>query len=273
VSFLGLDGKTFCVIGVANRKSIAFHIARGLEQHGAQVVYIVRTPERRESVLKLLGAEAEIHVCDVEYEDQIENVRAAITERHSVLHGLVHSIAFADFTEGMKPFHETSKRSFLQTVDISCYSLWALSNAFKELFDERASVITLSISTTEMAAESYGWMAPAKAALNSSVCFLAKSFSQFSKVRFNAVCPSLLKTSASAGIPGYIDNYLFAEKCTLRHEALETSEVANAALFLLSGASSGINGQQIILDAGMRLNYFDSEIVRPVVESVCGKTG
>lgn len=272
-SFLGFGGKTFCVIGVANRKSIAFHIAKGLEQHGAQVVHIVRSTERRESVRELLGAAAEIHVCDVEYDDQIERVRAAIAERHSVLHGLVHSVAFANFGEGLKPFHETSKRNFLQTVDISCYSLLALSNAFKDLFDERASVITLSISTTEMAAESYGWMAPAKAALNSSVCFLAKSFSQFSKVRFNAVCPSLLKTSASAGIPGYIDNYLYAEKCTLRHEALETAEVANAALFLLSNASSGINGQQIVLDAGMRLNYFDSDIVRPLVESVYGSAG
>ena len=108
-----------------------------------------------------------------------------------------------------------------------------------------------------MAAEDYGYMAPAKAALDSSLCFLAKSFSAFSRVRFNSVNAGLLKTSASAGIPGYIDSYLFAEQSTLRKKALTTGEVANAALFLLSRRSSGINAQGIVLDAGMATNYFD----------------
>ncbi len=76
---------------------------------------------------------------------------------------------------------------FLQAVDISCYSLTALANAFKDLLDPDASVVTISISTTKMASESYGYMAPIKAALDSSLAFLAKSFSQFSRVRFNAV--------------------------------------------------------------------------------------
>jgi enoyl-[acyl-carrier protein] reductase I len=196
---------------------------------------------------------AEIHVCDVEREIEIQSLARDVK---GPLAGLVHSVAFADFSGGRKPFHETSKASFLQTVDISCFSLVALANAFREHFTRDASVVTVSISTTEMAAENYGWMAPAKAALESSLCFLAKSFSAFSEVRFNAVCPGLLKTSASAGIPGYIDSYLFAEKCTLRGRGVQTSEAANAALFLLSPASSGITGSRIVVDAGMRLNYF-----------------
>jgi enoyl-[acyl-carrier protein] reductase I len=113
-----------------------------------------------------------------------------------------------------------------------------------------------------MAAENYGYMAPIKAALDSSVCFLAKSFSQFSKIRFNAVCPGLLKTSASAGIPGYIDSYLHAEQATLRKQAVQTEEVANAVAFLLSPRSSGINAQGLVIDAGMGINYFDAELVR-----------
>jgi enoyl-[acyl-carrier protein] reductase I len=104
-------------------------------------------------------------------------------------------------------------------------------------------------------------MAPIKAALDSAIVFLAKSFSQFSRVRFNAVCPGLLKTSASAGIPGYVDAYLYAEQATLRKRALETQEVANAVAFLLSHRSSGINASQLVLDAGMSVNYFDREIV------------
>ena len=113
-----------------------------------------------------------------------------------------------------------------------------------------------------MASENYGFMAPVKAALDSSLAFLAKSFSQFSEIRFNAVAPGLLKTSASAGIPGYVDSYLYAEQVTLRRRAVQTQEVANAAAFLLSPRSSGINAQHIVIDAGMSVNYFDREIIR-----------
>ena len=94
-------------------------------------------------------------------------------------------------------------------------------------------------------------------------CFLAKSFSSFSRVRFNAVCPSLLKTSASAGIPGYVDSYLFAEKVIPRKKALKTSEAADVAAFLLSERSSGMTGQCLVVDAGMGFNYFDKEVVTP----------
>lgn len=113
-----------------------------------------------------------------------------------------------------------------------------------------------------MAAENYGYMAPAKAALDSTLCFLAKSFSVFSEVRFNSVNPGLLKTSASAGIPGYLDSYLHAENLTLRRRAVATQEVADATVFLLSPRAAGINAQGIVLDAGMSVNYFDREIVR-----------
>lgn len=267
MSFLGLENRTIVVFGVANKKSVAFHIGAKLQKEGARVVYVVRSLSRKESVSKLVG-EAPIYVCDVEREEQIAKTCAEIKTQHPQIHGIVHSIAFANFEKGLAPFHETQRKSFLQTIDVSCFSLIAISNALKEALSQDASVLTISISTTEMTAESYGWMAPAKAALNSSVCFLAKSFSRFSKVRFNALCPGLLKTSASAGIPGYIENYLFAEKCTLRGEALKTEEVANAALFLLSPASSGMNGQQVILDAGMRLNYFDQQIVKSVVKEL-----
>jgi enoyl-[acyl-carrier protein] reductase I len=115
-----------------------------------------------------------------------------------------------------------------------------------------------------MAAESYGYMAPIKAALDSAVVFLAKSFSTDSRVRFNAIKAGPLKTSSSAGIPGYLDNYLYAEAATLRHEALKTKEVADAVLFLLSPRSSGINAAGLVADAGMGVNFFDREIVRRV---------
>jgi len=261
MDFLQLSGKSVLVFGVANRKSVAYHIGRTLAEAGVNVVYVVQNEERRAGVAKLLG-DADVHVCDVEDEGQIERLRNELTAGGHSFHGLVHSIAFADFSDGLKPFHETGKRQFLQAVDISCYSLIALSNALKDLLDPDASVVTISISTTRMASENYGFMAPIKAALDSSLSFLAKSFSNFSRVRFNAVAPALLKTSASAGIPGYVDSYLYAEQVIPRKQAVQTQEVANVAAFLLSPCSSGINAQSIVIDAGMSINYFDKQLVQ-----------
>ena len=265
--FLQLSGKTLIVFGVANRKSVAYHIGQTLEEAGANVVYVVRSPERKESVAKLLN-EREVYVCDVEFPEQIEQLQNQIAAQHATIHGLVHSIAFADYEGGVKPFHETGKSQFLRAVDISCYSLIALSNAFKDILDPDASVVAISISTTRMASENYGFMAPIKAALDSSLAFLTKSFSQFSRVRFNAIGPGLLKTSASAGIPGYVDSYLFAEQVIPRGEAVQTQEAANVAAFLLSPRSSGINAQTLVVDAGMSINYFDAGVVRRATSSL-----
>ena len=261
MDFLQLADKTIVVFGVANKKSVAWHIGKTLEEAGANVVYVVRSQQRKESLAKLMG-DRDCLVCDVEYPEQIQQVRNEIAKDHDTIDGLVHSIAFAAYDEaGMRPFHETTKEQFLRTVDISCYSLIAVSNAFKEMLSEHASVVTISISTTTMASENYGFMAPVKAALDSSLAFLAKSFSRFSNVRFNAVAPGLLKTSASAGIPGYVDSYLYAEKVIPRGKAVATQEVANAACFLLSPRSSGITSQRIVIDAGMSINYFDKDVI------------
>ena len=260
MDFLQLAGKSFLVFGVANRKRVAFHIARLLGEAGGRVVYVVRSEARRESVRKLVG-DAPVYVCDVEFEEQIERLREELSSAGERFHGLVHSVAFADYEGEVKPFHETGKRQFLRAVDISCYSLLAVCNAMRELLDPDATVVTISISTTRMASESYGFMAPVKAALDSSLAFLAKSFSRFSRVRFNAVAPGLLKTSASAGIPGYVDAYLYAESVIPRKQAVQTEEAAAAAVFLLSPRSSGINAQSIVVDAGMSINYFDRELI------------
>jgi enoyl-[acyl-carrier protein] reductase I len=291
MDFLQLTGKSILIFGVANRKSVAWHIGRVLTEAGARCVYVVQNGDVRESVEKLLTGQtgtrsvpavrshaergnegdtergneeaggADILVCDVEHEDQIARLRGELARRGEKFHGLVHSIAFADYSEGPKPFHETPKKAFLQALDISCYSLIALSNAVKDLLVPDASVVTISISTTQMASESYGYMAPIKAALDSSLVFLAKSFSRFSRIRFNAVAPGLLKTSASAGIPGYVDAYLYAEQVIPRKKAVQTEEVAQVAAFLLSPRSSGLNAQRIVVDAGMSINYFDPELI------------
>lgn len=265
MSFLNLEGKRIVVFGLANRKSVACLVGQALTAEGAEVIHVVRSEKRKEGALKLFP-ESKVFVCDVEDEGNIIRVRDEIASAvDGKIDGLVHSIAFANYSDGMKPFYETRKQDFLQSLDISCFSFIAISNHFKGLLSETASVVTISISTTRMASENYGYMAPVKAALEASLPFLAKSFSKFSQVRFNAVCPGLLKTSASAGIPGYIDSYLFAEQATLRKKALRTSEVADIVAFLLSERASAITAQCLVADAGMGVNYFDSDIIAKVV--------
>jgi len=265
MDFLQLAGKTIVVFGLANKKSVACAIGRVLAQAGAQVIHVVRSEQRAQTAGKLFP-DSPVFCCDVEDERNIVRVRDEIAERIGApLDGIVHSIAFANYSEGMRPFHATLKRDFLQAMDVSCFSFIGIANHFKDLLARQASLVTISISTTRMAAENYGYMAPVKAALESSLCFLAKSFAAFSEIRFNAVCPGLLKTSASAGIPNYIDSYLFAEQATLRKRAVQTEEAANVAAFLLSPRSSGITGQCLVVDAGMGMNYFDAAIVARTV--------
>ena len=264
--FLALSGKRFLVMGVANKKSVAFRIAMLIEQSGGEVIYSVRSESRKQSLAKLLK-DREVLVCDVEQQPEIDALAETLRATGIPLAGLVHSIAFADYPDGIRPFHETTRPQFLQAIDISAFSLISLCNALKDVLARDASVVTIGISTTRMASESYGFMAPIKAALESSLAFLTKSFSRFSEVRFNAVAAGLLKTSASAGIPGYVDSYLFAEKVIPRGRAVATDEVANTAAFLLSSRSAGITAQSIVVDAGMSINYFDADVVDAVTSA------
>lgn len=263
--FLQLTGKTFLVQGVANRKSVAWHVAKTLEEQGARVVYAVRSEARKKSLETLLAGKP-VFICDVEEEGAAARLAGEVAAAGFVpLHGLVHSIAFANYAEGFKPFHETKRKDFLQATAISAFSLVELANAFKPHFAIHASVVTIGISSLLVTPDNYGYMGPIKAALESATRFLAKSFSTepaVREVRFNVIGAGPLKTSASAGIPGYLESYLYAEKLTFRKRNLSTQEVADPTLFLLSERSSGINGTTLTIDAGLGSNYFDKDIIR-----------
>lgn len=258
MDFLNVAGKIFYIAGVANKKSVAYFSAKTLMENGAKCIFSVQSESQLETVKKLFP-DSEVFIFDV------KNDRDLASKVNHKLDGFLHSLAFANFSEGPKPFHETKREDYLEAAQISSFSLVEMSNQLKSLFNEQASIVTISISNTK--ATSYGYLGPIKAMLDATVPFLAKSFSEFSKIRVNAVGAGPLKTSASAGIPDYIDNYLFAEELTLRKEALETQEVANTVCFLLSPKSSGINASTLIVDAGMSSNYFDQKIVKSFAKS------
>jgi enoyl-[acyl-carrier protein] reductase I len=262
MSFLGVENKTFLVFGVANKRSVAWAVGKSLEEQGARVVYSVRSQERRKSLEALLAGRP-VHVCDVEEEGAVDRLAAEVAAAGAgPLQGIVHSIAFANYAEGLQPFHTTKRADFLQAAGVSAFSLLEIARAFQAHLAPDASVVTIGISSLLVTPDNYGYMGPIKAALESTARFLAKSFSAASEVRFNVVGAGPLKTSASAGIPGYLESYLYAEKLTLRKRNLDTQEVANAVLFLLSPRSSGINAATLTVDAGLGSNAFDKDVIR-----------
>lgn len=265
--FLQLSGKWFAVFGVANRKSVAYAVAQNLTAAGATVIHILKDEVVAAGAAKAIGDAPSI-LCNVENDSEIAALPEKISAYTDHLDGFVHSIAFANYSKGFGAFHETEKDDFLQAVNISCFSLISVTRALKPMLADNASIVTISISSTKMAAENYGYMAPIKAALDSSVVFLAKSLSADSCIRVNAVGAGLLKTSASAGIPGYVDSYLYAEKVIPRGKSLGTGEVADTVTFLLSGRASGVNAQTIVVDAGMSINYFDKRVTKVVADGI-----
>ena len=259
MDFLNITKKTFFIAGVANKKSVAYFSAKTLIENGAKCLFSVQQESQIDAVKKLFP-NSPVFVCDVENKDHIASLHNELKKHTDKIDGFLHSLAFANFSEGVKPFMETKREDFLQASQISCFSMVEISHSLKELFTSEASIVTISISNTK--ATSYGYLGPIKAMLDATVPFLAKSFSEFSKIRVNAVGAGPLKTSASAGIPDYIDNYLYAEELTLRKQALETQEVADTVCFLLSPRSSGINASTVMVDAGMSSNYFDQQVVK-----------
>jgi enoyl-[acyl-carrier protein] reductase I len=264
LDFLNLKDKEILITGLANKKSIAFFVARLLRENGAKVIFSVHPTSLEKA--QALFPEDPIYICDVADKKSIQMLASTMERKGHKLHGLVHSIAFANYSEGIKPFIDTLWEDYLEAHQISCHSLVSLSSALKNIMVDNGSVVTISISSTK--ATSYGYMGPIKAALDATVPFLAKSFSDFSNIRVNAVCSGPLKTSASAGIPGYVNNYIYSEKLTLRKKNLATSEVANTVAFLLSDRSSGINAERVVVDAGMSCNYFDGEVVKTVADNL-----
>lgn len=259
MDFLQIKDKFFLITGVANKKSVAYFTAKTLMEAGAKCLFSVQKAEQKEAIQRLFP-DSPVFICDVENTNEVKSLASEVRKHTPELQGMLHSLAFANFSEGPKPFHETKREDYLQAAQISSFSLVELANSVKDLLSKNGSIVTISISNTK--ATSYGYLGPIKAMLEATVPFLAKSFSEFSEIRVNAIGAGPLKTSASAGIPDYIDNYLFAEELTLRKKSLETQEVANSAAFLLSPRSSGINATTVIVDAGMSCNYFDQNVVK-----------
>ena len=245
-----LAGKTALILGVANKWSLAYAIAQAFRREGAKLLLTYQGERQKEAVGELgseLGAAA-IFECDVTRDEDLAGL-ADTVRQHGRLDTLVHSIAFANREDLSRPFVETSRAGYLLAQDVSAYSLVAAARAVAPLMTEGGSIVTMSFHGAEKVYQGYNVMGVAKAALESSVRYLAADLGP-RNIRVNAISAGPIQTLSARGVSGLTTMLKHhAERAPL-HRNVEPREVGNTALFLCSSLSSGITGETIFVDCG-----------------------
>jgi len=246
-------GKHGLIVGVANKRSISWAIAQAAAAAGARLA-LTYPSERLEENVRELGATLEnplILPCDVGSDPQIEALGPALDREFGGLDFLLHGAAFAPPAELSNPFVQTSREGFRIALDVSAYSLVALTRVAAPLMEKRGggSVLTLTYLGSQRVFTNYNVMGVAKAALEASVRYLASDLGA-KNIRVNAISAGPIKTLAAAGISGF-SNILqvYRDRAPLRRN-VELAEVADAAMFLLGSGSRAVTGEILLVDAG-----------------------
>jgi enoyl-[acyl-carrier protein] reductase I len=251
-----LTGKHGLIVGIANKRSIAWAIAKAVTEAGARLAVTYQGERLEENVRELAAALTDPLVlpCDVTSDQQIADVMAAIEREFGGLDFLVHGAAYAPREEITNPFLNTSRDGFRIALDVSAYSLIALARGAAPLMATRGggSILTLTYLGSERVFENYNVMGVAKAALEASVRYLASELGP-QNVRVNAISAGPIKTLAASGIGGFSKILqVYRERAPLRRN-VETDEVADAARFLLGLAGRGITGEVVLVDGGFHI--------------------
>ena len=247
------SGSVGLVVGVANKRSISWAIAQAAARAGASLAITYQNERLEENVRELAATidQPLLLPCDVSNDDQIDAVFEAIERERGRLDFLVHGVAFADRVDLDRPFVETSREGFRKALDISAYSLVALSKRAAPLMEKSGggSILTLSFLGSERVYPHYNVMGVAKAALEASVRYLASEMGP-KNIRVNAVSAGPIKTLAAAGISGFSGILqTYRDRAPLRR-TVETSEVADAAMLFLGPAGKAITGEVLLVDGG-----------------------
>lgn len=247
-------GKNILVMGVANDRSIAWAIAQSLASHGARLVFTYESERVEERVRKLADTipNSVVLPCNVTSDEDIEKLAGALKEQFGVLHGIVHSIAFARTEELEGLFVNTSRDGFALAHDISAYSLVAVAQKLYPLMSEGGSIMTMTYLGAERAMKNYNVMGIAKAALEASVRYLANDLGQYN-IRVNAISAGPIRTLAAKGIKDFNSILKTVEEKAPLRRTTETAEVGDTALFLMSHLSRGITGEVIYVDGGYHI--------------------
>jgi enoyl-[acyl-carrier protein] reductase I len=249
-----LDGKKGLIIGVANKHSIAWAIAQASAREGAQLFFSYQNDRLRENVLELIAGlpESEAMVCDVGDDGQIDALVKRVEAKFGRLDFVVHSVAYAPREELTGQFVNTTRQGFATALDVSAYSLVAVTRAAARLMSEGGSVVTLTYLGSERVVPHYNVMGVAKAALEATVRYLAHDLGP-KNIRVNAISAGPIKTLAARGVSGIskmVDHH--KEHAPLRR-ATEQSEVGDTALYLISRLGRGVTGEVIYVDGGYHI--------------------
>jgi enoyl-[acyl-carrier protein] reductase I len=248
-----LSGKHGLIVGVANKRSISWAIAQAASAAGARLAVTYQGDRLEENVRELSRSLTDplILPCDVTDDAQIDRVFASIDEAFGGLDFLVHGAAFALREELASPFVQTSREGFRLSLDISAYSLIALARGAVPLMERKGggSILTLTYLGSERVFPNYNVMGVAKAALEASVRYLAADLGP-KGIRVNAISAGPIKTLAAAGIAGFSGILqVYRDRAPLRR-TVETAEVADAAMFLISSAGRAVTAEVVMVDAG-----------------------
>jgi enoyl-[acyl-carrier protein] reductase I len=246
-----MAGKRGLVMGVANHRSLAWGIARALTSQGAELAYSYFNQSIRERLLSLLlpGDTSLVLECDVSSEKSMEAMFRQIKSAWGSLDFLVHAIAYAPMDDLRGRFIDTRADAFRKSMDVSCYSLAALSRLAEPLLNDHASILTLTYLGSQRVCPNYNVMGVAKAALEATVRYLAVDLGGRG-IRVNAISAGPIKTLSAAGVSDFRQALkLSAANSPLRRN-VTTDDVGGAALFLLSDLSTGITGEIVYVDGG-----------------------
>jgi len=248
-----LAGKHGLIVGVANKRSISWGIALAAAAAGARLALTYPSARLEENVRELAATLERPLVlpCDVANDQQIADLSAALEREFGGLDFLVHGVAFAQPAELSNPFVETSREGFRVALDVSAYSLVALTRASAPLMEKRGggSVLTLTFLGSQRVFTNYNVMGVAKAALEATVRYLASDLGP-RNIRVNAISAGPIKTLAASGISGFSGFLqIYRDRAPLRRN-VELGEIADAAMFLLGPGARAVTGAILMVDSG-----------------------
>jgi enoyl-[acyl-carrier protein] reductase I len=251
-----LSNKNIVVMGVANKWSIAWAIAKVLKDNNANLIFTYSLDRSGESLKRLVSEEnmevMDILQCNVTVDEDVEKVFSLIGEKYGKIHGVVHSIAHAKKEELVGRYVDTSREGYLLAQNISSYSLVKVSKEASKIMNSNGSIVTISYLGGEKVVKHYNVMGVAKAALDMSVRYLANDLGK-DGIRVNAISSGPIKTLAAKGVSGFNEILTVVEEKSPLRRCVSPNEVGNTALFLLSDLSTAITGELIHVDCGFSI--------------------
>lgn len=251
-----LSGKKVVIMGIRNKWSIAWGAAMSAYENGADVIFTYNNLENKDKIEALISEipNSKAYSCDASSDESIEKCLEEIKNNHGKVDGILHSIAHANTEDLRNDFILTSREGFAHASDVSAYSLVAISRIAKqkELLNENASIVALTYYGSEKSIEGYNVMGVAKAALETSIKYLAKDLGK-DGVRINAISAGPIKTLSAKGIKDFSTILNIVEEKAPLHRNVTIEQVGNVATFLLSGMSDAITGQVIYADSGYNI--------------------